>query len=188
MKVEGNKVTADSGMVLRRKSDYEVCGDVIYLGKAFRLFGRVLPEPIDEKPEDYEDVEEETAHLEYEESNKAREEVLKKIGEYDVSDNVNSFYFGKVKTWLDKNTRVGLVNSVNMTKAAGGDVYTVWLNGYDHTMPCDTLLAMLNALELYAIRCYYITEKHKSAVMNMSGAERIRSYDYKAEYPEMLRF
>lgn len=188
MKIDGNKITADEGMVLRRKSDYEVFSTEVYLGKAFRLFGRVLPQPIDEVPDDYEDIEESLAYQELEASNKEREKVLKLIEEYDVSDNVNAFYFGKVKTWLDKNTRVGLVNSVNMTKAAGGEEYTVWLDSYPYTMSCDTLLAMLNALELYAIRCYYITEKHKSAVMNMSGADKLRSYDYKAEYPEKLRF
>lgn len=188
MTIDGNRIKADEGMVLRRKSDYEVFGDEVYLGKAFRLFGRVLPEPITEVPEDYEDVEESVAYEELEASNKAREEVLKKITEYDVSMNVNSFYFGKVQTWLDKNTRVGLINSINMTVLAGGTEYTVWLNGYDYTMPCDTLLQMMNALELYAIRCYYITEKHKSAVMNISGAERLNSYDYKADYPEKLRF
>lgn len=188
MRVEGNKIFADEKKVLRRKSDYAVFGTETELGKAYRLFGRVLPQPIEELPEHFEDMDEETALREYEESNIAREEVLKKIGEYDVSEHVNSFYFGNSKTWLDKDTRVGLVNSVNVTMLAGGTEYTVWLNGYAYTMPCDTLLSMLNALELYAIRSYYITEMHKSAVMNMSGAENIRNYDYTAEYPDKLRF
>ena len=38
---------------------------------------------------------------------------------YDNSNKVNCFYLGEQPMWFDKATRVGLVNSLNIEKAAG---------------------------------------------------------------------
>ena len=41
---------------------------------------------------------------------------LAEIDEYDTSDNVNVLYLNGMKVWLDKDTRVGLMNSTNIAK------------------------------------------------------------------------
>ena len=47
---------------------------------------------------------------------------------------------------------------------------------------------MLNALELYALDCYNVTQAHLVAVNNMNFAEQIENYDYAVGYPNKLIF
>ncbi|WP_449039161.1 hypothetical protein [Parabacteroides goldsteinii] len=47
---------ADEGKVLRRISDGWIAGEEIYLGYTYYLDGELLPEPLLEQPEHYEEV------------------------------------------------------------------------------------------------------------------------------------
>jgi hypothetical protein len=47
---------------------------------------------------------------------------------------------------------------------------------------------MLYAIELYASACYDNTQRHLAAIKELQTIEEIESYDYKAGYPEKLRF
>ena len=46
--------------------------------------------------------------------------MLAYIEKYDTSSSVNSFILNGMEVWLDKTTRVGLMNSINVTQRAGG--------------------------------------------------------------------
>lgn len=63
--INDNKhIIADDGKVFRRISDQMLFGNEIYLGKTWYIGGRLLPEPIDEKPEDFEEIEDEEENSE----------------------------------------------------------------------------------------------------------------------------
>ena len=47
---------------------------------------------------------------------------------------------------------------------------------------------MLNALELYALNCYNVTQSHISAVKALQTIEEIENYDYTVGYPVKLSF
>ena len=49
-------VTADEGKVLRRTSDGWIAGKEAYLGYTYYLGGKLLPEPLLELPEHYEEI------------------------------------------------------------------------------------------------------------------------------------
>ncbi len=119
---------------------------------------------------------------------KAKEEMLRKIEEYDSSDNVNSFILNGVKVWLPKETRVGLMNSTTIEKNSGKEESTLWFNGICITVNCDLAIQMLSALELYALECYNKTAEHKLTVNNMTEVSEIVSYDYTQGYPNKLIF
>ena len=55
-------------------------------------------------------------------------------------------------------------------------------------MPCEKLLEILCALEVYAIDCFNNTTDHLYAVDAMTTVEEIESYDHTAGYPEKLTF
>lgn len=112
--------------------------------------------------------------------------VLAEIEAYDKSDNVNSFVLDGDTVWLDKSTRVGLMNSTQIEKSAGHDTTTLWFSGNSYTIPCDTAIQMLSALELYALECYNTTAQHKDEVSKLNTIEEIESYDYTTGYPEKL--
>ena len=118
----------------------------------------------------------------------AKKEVIRKIDEYDTSVNVNSFKLNGVDVWLSKDTRVGLMNSISIEKAAGKEQSVLWFNSICVTVNCDSAIQMLSALELYALDCYNKTAEHKVNVQNLSSIEEVHNYDYTQGYPNKLEF
>ena len=118
----------------------------------------------------------------------AKKEIIRKIDEYDTSVNVNSFKLNGVDVWLSKDTRVGLMNSISIEKAAGKEQSVLWFNNICVTVNCDSAIQMLSALELYALDCYNKTAEHKVNVQNLQSIEEVNNYDYKSGYPDKLIF
>ena len=118
----------------------------------------------------------------------AKEQLIEEIGEYDTSSDVNSFTLGGKQMWLPKETRVGLVNSITIEKAAGKETTTLWFDGEKYELPVDNALQMLSALELYALECYNVTAAHKANVMALESVDDVVAYDYESGYPDKLNF
>lgn len=117
-----------------------------------------------------------------------RNNKILKIQEYDKSSNVNSFYIDGQSMWLDKETRLGLVNSINLQKKQGVTITTLWYNSRSYTLDCDIALDMLDKLELYAISCYNTTQSHISNINLLADKNSIELYNYTSGYPEKLNF
>ena len=111
---------------------------------------------------------------------------LAEIDEYDTSDNVNVFYLNGMKVWLDKDTRVGLMNSTNIAKSKKNDTTTLWLGGNKLVINCDLAIQLLSDLEMYALDCFNVTASHKKEVSEMTDIETIYNYDYKVDYRKPL--
>lgn len=116
----------------------------------------------------------------------AKEMLIAEITDYDTSDNVNGFVLNGLLVWLDKATRVGLMNSTTIAKAAGQERTTLWLKGIKLVVDCDKAIQLLSALEMYALECFNVTASHKAAVNELESIEEVEAYDYKAGYPKML--
>lgn len=125
----------------------------------------------------------------------AEEEFVQKLHElrreiewYDSSDNVNIFYIGETKVWLDKSTRAGLMLRFNSELALKKDTTTLWYEGQSFTLPLNTAMQMLYALEVYASECYDNTQLHLANVEKLETLEELKEYDYRVGYPEKLHF
>lgn len=116
----------------------------------------------------------------------ARTSKLEEIEEYDQSDKVNGFSLNGLTVWLDKATRVGLMNSTTIAKNLGNDTTDLWLGGVKLTVECDTAINLLSALEMYALECYNVTAQHKKEVEALSTVGEITAYDITAGYPDQL--
>ena len=116
----------------------------------------------------------------------AKVEKIAEITAYDTSSSVNGFMLNGVLVWLDKATRVGLMNSTTIAKAAGQQTTTLWLGGLKLVVDCDKAIQLLSALEMYALECFNVTASHKQAVSELMSLEDVEVYDYKAGYPKML--
>lgn len=116
----------------------------------------------------------------------AKEMLLAEISAYDTSSSVNGFILNGLLVWLDKATRVGLMNSTTIAKAAGQKTTTLWLGGIKLVVDCDKAIQLLSALEMYALECFNVTASHKQAVSELTTIEEVESYDYKSGYPKML--
>lgn len=71
---------------------------------------------------------------------KVKKKLLKKVDEFDSSDEVNSFFLNGIKVWLNKDTRVGLMNSLTIEKNAGKEESTLWFNNICITINCDAAI------------------------------------------------
>ena len=116
----------------------------------------------------------------------AQKMVLAEIEKHDTSSAVNGFILNGQRVWLDKATRVGLMNSTTIAKAMGQPTTTLWLGDAKLVVECDKAIQLLSALEMYALECFNVTAVHKKAVAEMSTVESVLAYDYTAGYPEML--
>lgn len=172
------KVSADKGFILKGGDTYT---SEIYCSKDAEL-------------QDYEVV----AYSDYlmvENKNKyegktleeAKEMLLAEIDAYDKSSAVNGFALNGAVVWLDKATRVGLMNSTSITKAMGQPTTTLWLGDSKMEVPCDTAIQLLSALEMYALECFNVTAAHKKAVSELTSIEEVEKYDITAGYPAQLR-
>ena len=116
----------------------------------------------------------------------AKVDKIAEIAAYDTSSSVNGFVLNRLLVWLDKATRVGLMNSTTIAKAAGKQTTTLWLGGLKLVVDCDKAIQLLSALEMYALECFNVTASHKQAVSELTTIEEVEAYDYKAGYPKML--
>ena len=116
----------------------------------------------------------------------AKADKIAGIAAYDTSSSVNGFMLNGLLVWLDKATRVGLMNSTTIAKAAGQQTTTLWLGGIKLVVDCDKAIQLLSALEMYALECFNVTASHKAAVGELKTIEEVEAYDYKSGYPKML--
>ena len=116
----------------------------------------------------------------------AKKAKIAEIAAYDTSDKVNGFMLNGLLVWLDKATRVGLMNSTTIAKASGQETTTLWLGGMKLVVDCDKAIQLLSALEMYALECFNVTASHKEAIGELKTIEDVEDYDYKSGYPTML--
>ena len=112
--------------------------------------------------------------------------MLHYIDVYDSSSAVNSFVLNGMEVWLDKATRVGLMNSTTIAKSMGQQKTTLWLGSYQLEVDCDKAIQLLSALEMYALECFNVTASHKATVGELKTIEEVEAYNYKTGYPKML--
>lgn len=115
-----------------------------------------------------------------------KRKAIKAIDDYDVSMEVNSFFLNGLQVWLDKSTRVGLMNSLNIEKLAGKETSTLWFGNIKLDINTGAAIQMLSSLELYALECYNKTAEHKVNIENMTSVEDVINYDFTEGYPDKL--
>lgn len=112
--------------------------------------------------------------------------ILEEISEYDTSPEINSFYLNDEEVWLDRDTRVSIMNSTTIQKNAGLETTTLWFDGVALVIDCDNAIQLLGGLEIYALNCFNKTAEHKSKVEELNTIAEIINYDYTVGYPEKL--
>ncbi len=117
----------------------------------------------------------------------AQKMVQEQIDKYDTSPSVNGFMLNGLRVWLNKDTRVGLMNSTQIAKAMGKTTTTLWFGGMQIEVNCDKAIGLLSALEMYALECFNVTAAHKKAVAELNTVEEVLAYDYTKGYPEQLK-
>lgn len=125
---------------------------------------------------------------------RVKDRKLRELERYDESEEVDDciiMYQGQeLHYWANKTERNDLKNAVRDCIAMGRDIYRLDLRdkGVSINLPCEALLQMLSALEIYAIDCYNRTTDHEFAIKALNTKEEIEAYDFKVGYPSIPRF
>ena len=119
-----------------------------------------------------------------------RQNVLGEIAEFDTSSAVNEFVINGIGMWLDGDTeRPKLRGAVQTYLDKGLGDYPLCVEGVGVIPVAPTkLLSMLADIEVYAIKCFTKTFKHKEAVNALTTCEELANYNYTEGYPEKLHF
>ena len=116
----------------------------------------------------------------------AKADKIAEIAAYDTSSSVNGFILNGQIVWLDKETRVGLMNSTTIERDLGQETTELWLGEHNLIIKCDLAIQLLQQLEVYALKCFNVTATHKKEVNSLSTIEEINSYDITKDYPDKL--
>lgn len=159
----------------------------VFASDTIELNGCVVCNPTEDmlRQAGYEEYKE-PVPTESEKLEQAKADKIAEITAYDTSSSVNGFMLNGLLVWLDKATRVGLMNSTTIAKATGQKTTTLWLKGIKLVVDCDKAIQLLSALEMYALECFNVTASHKAAVGELKTIEEVEAYDYKTGYPKML--
>ena len=119
----------------------------------------------------------------------ARQYMTGLINDYDKGENVNIFFLNGIPIWLDGEKRLQLRNAVKDTMDNGGETYGLCIDNVGIVqLPCEQIIAILQAVELYAIQCYQVTFLHIEEVKRLEDIDTILSYPYTEGYPTPLHF
>lgn len=108
--------------------------------------------------------------------------LLKKIEQYDKSDNVNSFIYKGSKYWLDKQQR----SCMKTVAESGLESIEIVFGDISITLSSEFVKQFILALEAYAYKCYVNTAKHLQTAASLEKLEDIINYDYTTGYPEKI--
>jgi len=117
---------------------------------------------------------------------KAKTNKIEELMVYDSSSAVNECFYNGLSFWLDKATRVGLTNAIEMLKVANKDEIDVWMGDVKLTLPLSTATYMLSSIEVYALDCYNVTSQHRVNIEELETIEEVEQYDYTTGYPDKL--
>lgn len=117
-----------------------------------------------------------------------KEHVINDIIIYDSSDNVNIFYINNIPLWLDKITRAGLMMRLQAELSKNITETSIWYNSFEFKLLVNDAINMLYSIEIYASKCYDVTQQHIKNINNMTSEEELKFYNYQINYPEKLFF
>lgn len=117
-----------------------------------------------------------------------RAQKLVELHMFDASEEVNQFSINDVSGWLNKSTRFGLMNSINIEKEVGKADTTIWLGDVPFVFSIEKAIEVLHQVELYALACHDTTQRHIRAINQLDTKEGIAAYDFRAGYPGKLNF
>jgi hypothetical protein len=115
-----------------------------------------------------------------------KDELIRKVKEYDLSDKVRVFYKDGVPMWLDKLTRMNLRIRFELELKRGHDKTFFWYDNVPYSMSTKDALDLIDKVDEYAFRCYDTTQILIEEIMRFDNLGDLNVYDYKTKYPSIL--
>lgn len=123
---------------------------------------------------------------------RAKANKIAELEAYDDSDAVNSFDVvtggHTITAWLNPEQRANYKNSLDSAEILGMDVVHPVVNGMTFELQVTTAKMYLAQIQIYADKCYGVTEQHKAAIGALQTVGEVEAYDFHVGYPERLTF
>lgn len=117
---------------------------------------------------------------------------IAELEDYDSSDAVNEFTVitgeDEIKGWFTPEQRSNYKNSLDAAELLGVDVVHPVFQGRVFELPVTYAKTSLAQIQLYADKCYVVTEQHKVGIGNLTSVDAVEAYDFTTGYPEKLEF
>lgn len=114
------------------------------------------------------------------------------LEEYDSSPSVNEFTVitgvDEIQGWFAPEQRSNYKNSLDAAELLSVDVVHPVFQGRVFELPVNYAKTALAQIQLYADKCYVVTEQHKAGINNLTSVEAVDAYDFMTGYPEKLVF
>lgn len=101
---------------------------------------------------------------------------------------VNDFTINGIHMWLDKDTRNGLKFRFESQLALNEKETTLWYNITPIELNLNVAIGLVQALEVYASKCFDRTAAHRQAISELDNLVDIFNYDYTTGYPDHCHF
>lgn len=122
----------------------------------------------------------------------AKRQKVAELEAYDSSEEVNSFLVNigneAVMAWFTPEQRADYKNSIDAAELLGRDVVRPVIYGREIELPVSVAKTALAKIQLYANKCYGVTEQHKAAIGALQTVGEVEAYDFRKFYPEKLTF
>ena len=123
---------------------------------------------------------------------KAKADKTAQLQAYDASDAVNGFDVvtggHTITAWLTPEQRANYKNSLDSAEILGMDVVHPVLNGVTLELSVSDAKIYLAQIQIYADKCYGVTETHKANINALETVEEVEAYDFTQGYPQRLIF
>ena len=124
--------------------------------------------------------------------NKAKQEKLNVLDNYDNSDEVNGFIIrthdGDIIKWLDTLKRNNALRAVDSAKKLGLTYIETYIEDIFISLTIEEAEVYLAQIEMYAVSCANITNNHRQEISNLQTVEEVNNYDFTTGYPAKLIF
>lgn len=105
--------------------------------------------------------------------------------EYDNSHEINCFKINNKIVWLDKTTRISILDYLNREKS-NIETTTIWFNNFYIEIEVNKAITLLKSVDRYAKQCFDNTHKHYIEINQLETIEDCLQYDITAGYPDIL--
>lgn len=118
----------------------------------------------------------------------AKQNMIQNIKMYDKSDEIESFYIDDEKFWFNKEERSYLTRRFEAEIKNDQSTTTIWYNNIEFMFDLIWISEIFDKVELYASKCFDVTQRHINEVNSLVEYDEIDNYDFMAGYPQQLKF
>lgn len=117
----------------------------------------------------------------------AKSNKIAQLEAYNDSDEINGFTViiddNSFTAWLTPNQRANYKNSIDSAELLNMQVVKPVIHGIEIELDLTVAKTTLAKIQIYADRCFGVTEKHRAAISALNTIADVDNYNFKTGYP-----